>query len=184
MRLFVGLQPGVAVRDAFAEVAAALGAAVQAKFVPPELFHITLVYLGERSVYALPGLTSLLGETAARAAPFTLPPLGLGFFGTTADAILYAAFQCTDPLASLNESLRFRLEQAGEPYDARPLVPHLTLARKAVLPSGLPSTPLPGIPYPAEALTLYHSTREQGKLRYLPVWEAAFARESRRTTYP
>ncbi|NLI22833.1 MAG: RNA 2',3'-cyclic phosphodiesterase [Clostridiales bacterium] len=184
MRLFVGFRPEIAVRDAFADVAHALGATVQARFVPPELYHITLAYLGERSANALPGLMALLEDTAAVAAPFALPALGLGFFGTPADAIVYAAFQQTEPLASLNEQLRFRLARAGESFDPRALVPHLTLARKAVLPDGLPLTLARDLSCPVEALTLFHSTREQGTLQYLPVGEAPLAREPRRIPHP
>ena len=177
MRLFIGLQVNETVRQALANVTATLAPRVEAKYVPALLYHLTLVYLGERPESALPDLCSLLAETAATGAPFQLAIHGLGFFQNAENAILYADVEPCGELLALDMALRQRLTLAAEGFDPKPLKPHITLARKVRLVDGLPSVTIPDLCFPVEAVTLFHSTRIDGELRYIPIFVSPLSRE-------
>ena len=145
----------------------------EAKIVPPECYHITLAYLGERDADRLPALSSLLAECAALSAPFTLTADGAAFFKKPENATVYASLLPSDTLSRLCERLRVSLQAAGEAFDCSPFIPHITLARHASL-NGL-SHSLAGakLAVPArflvDSLTLFHSARTDGVLRYHPL---------------
>lgn len=177
MRLFVGLASDAAVRGALARLSDSLQACIPARYVPPELYHLTLAFLGQRGEESLPGLQAALLDTAASAEAFSLTLEGIGYFGRDTDAILYAAAGDCPALSKLADTLRSRLTAAGETFDEKPMVPHVTLARKARLATDLPTFPRFSIPYPVGALTLFHSARMEGQLRYLPVLNAALVQK-------
>lgn len=177
MRLFVGLGMNETARDALATVSSTLQASIPARYVPPELYHITLAYLGERGEDRIPAMQALLGKVAATSSTFYLTLSRLSWFGEASDAILYAELVPSNTLSALSMALRESLTQAGEKFDPKPLVPHITLARKAVLPDGTTLAMPPSATFQCGALTLFHSTRLDGVLRYLPIFEAPFLRE-------
>lgn len=179
MRLFIGLSVEQAACDALSAAVSAMRSAVPARYVPAELYHITLAYLGERPREALPALCALLNRCAASCAPFSLTVESLGTFGRDTDAILYASLRPETALAALGEQLRAMLRQAGELFDEKPLFPHITLARKAVMPGGAPPIPLSSVQFMVRGLTLYHSARVEGVLRYEPIEFAALALQPR-----
>jgi len=173
LRLFIGIGVSPEAREALAAAVEPLRPRVEARWVPAELYHVTLAFLGERDKHALPALEALLRETAAAAASFPLTVAELGHFGRPENAILYAAPAACPALPALSAALRTRLAEAGEAFDPKPFTPHITLARKARLPEGFTLPALTPVPFPADAVTLYHSTRIDGRLRYLPVCRAA-----------
>ena len=176
MRLFIGLALDADTRAALWDTSGTLQATLSGNYVRPPLYHVTLAYLGERDESRLPTLHALLSETAADFAPLPLVCDAVGWFGHGTNAILYAGLAPSAELAALNNALRARLDAVHEPFDRKPLVPHITLARKVSLPDDFsPTVPKPHH-FQAEALTLFHSTRADGALCYLPVWQAPLAR--------
>lgn len=177
MRLFIGIIPDEHARVALAAVSQGLALPSPARIVPPALFHVTVVYLGERTEGMLPGLATLVTRCAASAVPFTLAAAGIGFFGTPGNAIVHVAFKPCAPLAALNDGLRAALAEAGDAFDPKALVPHVTLARKAALPSAsyalADAQPL-AFSLAAEGLTLFHSTHEGGAPAYVLLITAPF----------
>ena len=178
MRLFIGLALDGTAKAALAAVATAMMPTLPARYVPPALYHVTLAYLGERDTAMLPAITALVDRCAATLAPFTLATQRVCYFGKPECAILYASLAPSPPLEAAGASLRALLMRAGEAFDGKPLVPHITLARKAAfadamlaLPDGLPPC---AATFTAGALTLYHSTRIDGALVYLPIHTAPF----------
>lgn len=178
MRLFVGLALDAPAKAALAKVADALMPVMPARFVPPTLYHVTLAYFGERAETALPAIAALIEYCAHTCTMFALGTESIGYFGKPESAILYASLAPSVPLETLGATLRVQLRQAGEPFDGSPLVPHITLARKAALAVAIPALPdgLPPckVPFMANALTLFHSTRVDGTLVYLPLHIAPF----------
>lgn len=183
MRLFIGIPVDVAVQQALQTLCARLQVTVPARYVSPSLYHITLAYLGERDAAVLPTLMALLDGCAREVSPFSLRVDGMGYFGRPPRAILHATLQPSETLALINDRLRDALRLADEPFDSKPLVPHITLARDAALGSGstengkLALPPQDAALYPiftAQSLTLFHSTRMNGALAYLPLYIAPF----------
>ncbi len=174
MRLFVGLSIPEDARKALAAAVEPVRRRTQARWVPPELYHVTLAFLGERDRAALPALESLLRAAAATAAPFPLVLTGLGYFGREDGAILYAALREQPALLSLSDAVRGLLAGAEQAFDPKPFAPHVTLARKARLALGEKLPAFAPVAFTADAVTLFHSVRVDGVLRYLPVIRAPF----------
>ena len=181
MRLFVGLALKPDVQAALSAAVASLWETVPARVVPATLYHITLAYLGERAQRDLVNLQCLLAEAVSHSEPFSLSAQALGYFGVADHAILIAGVQATPSLWALNDRLRSVLRREGEIFDDQPLVPHITLARKARLTDGLPALPLPTQPIPVEALTLFHSARIEGNLSYVPLFSVPLPQQKERS---
>ena len=167
MRLFIGFPVCGAAQAALAAVSQRLQATVPGRYPTPELYHLTLAYLGERAPEVLPPLEALLAGVAAGHSPFALSVTGLGAFPQGQRCLLYAAVEPTAPLLALSRDLREALTAAGETFDAQPFTPHITLARHA---QELPEVSYPPLTVEAPRLTLFHSVRIEEVLRYLPIY--------------
>jgi len=177
MRLFIGLDLDASVREVLANFSGSLQTKIPASYVPSALFHITLAYLGERDKDRLALLQELLKKVADDTAVFPLMLSSLGWFGETSNAILYAGLKPSAALVSLNVALRENLAHTGETFDSKPLVPHITLARKAVLKDEDSTVLLPPVMFHSKALSLFHSVHLDGELQYLPIYVAPFSLE-------
>lgn len=66
--------------------------------------------------------------------------------------------------------VRAGLDDAGVGFDAKPFLPHLTIARRAALDHGM----LPALPFPAptraDELTLFKSTLTSDGAIYEPIY--------------
>lgn len=146
---------------------AALQAAVRAWAPPaeldlrpadPALLHLTLAFLGPPPGAGPEAVAAVAGEVAARTAPFTLIPSGLGAFPSAARArVLWWGLEPQPALEALATSLRTRLQAAGLPFDPKPFRAHLTLGRLRS-PRHLPDLAAPpGTPWPVTHLALMES---------------------------
>ena len=146
---------------------------VQATWARAEGLHLTLAFLGARPEGGIAPLADLLAEVASHHASFLLRTAALGGFPSLGHArILWLGVAEEPRLTSLAGDLRRRLEGAGIPFDAKPFVPHLTLARMKT-PSDLRRLPSPpGQAFPADRLVLYRSLRLADGARYEPLAEA------------
>ena len=170
MRLFIGISPSDTVRAELSRFSEEMRRKVPGRYAPPELYHLTLAFLGERAEESLPALHSLMADTVATVSPFSVRLAGTGSFGLPRNAILYAAISPSAELNTLACTLRQKLEQAGESYDPTPFTPHITLARKALIPERtVMERPAP-LSFSITGITLFHSVRIEGLLRYLPLF--------------
>ena len=174
IRLFVGVGLPPDARNALHYAVTGLG--VDGRMTAPFNYHLTLAFLGEHDERLQP-LEGVIREAARTCAPFTLSASGFGFFGRRSSALLHARLAVSQPLITLADTLRSRLTDAGEPFDAKPFAAHITLVRQADLTGVDLQATLPSITFPADRLTLYHSARIQGVLRYRPVFEAMLKKE-------
>lgn len=175
MRLFIGLGLDEETRNALWAVASALG--VRGRLTPKENYHVTLAFLGDRGEREIKPLGRVLKEAVVGVTPLELTITGLGYFGRENNALLHAKLAPSAPLKALSDRLRGLLLAAGETFDPKPFTAHVTLARQADL-SAVSLPDLQPVPFTADRLTLYHSTRQQGTLRYLPVYESIFRRDN------
>lgn len=95
--------------------------------VPPESFHLTLVFLGELPGNQLEDVHLAFGRVSAPA--FDVALRGLGVFGGGRPRASYAAAVPEPALIHLQARLETAARSAGVPLKARRFVPHVTLAR-------------------------------------------------------
>ncbi|MDQ3565249.1 MAG: RNA 2',3'-cyclic phosphodiesterase [Pseudomonadota bacterium] len=128
-RLFFALWPSEEARAGLAEVMASLHVR-QAKPVPADNLHITLLFLG--SVTAQTRICAeKVGEGIA-GHPFELRLDQIGYWPKS--GILWlGAREAPESLAALVRSLHLGIAGCGIDLDARPFKPHVTLMRKALV---------------------------------------------------
>jgi len=172
VRLFVS----VGLNDAWRRYAGLVADVLRARheheyrWVRPELYHVTLAFLGNQSPARLPELRAALASAASKVRPFGLELGEFGSFGVDVPSMLL--LRVRDPYASLR-ALRGHLDdeltRRDVPYDRKPLAPHVTLGRARqrgrvrrgragvgpARPAGRPMQPHPGadmVPPPALAV--------------------------------
>lgn len=135
-----------------------------------EGLHLTLAFLGQRPMTALPGLASLGTSITDHHGPLTLSTAALGNFSRSGSTrLLWLGLLPSPALAALAEELRKDLVAAGETIDPKPFHPHLTLARfrQAQAMAGFAGPPAQD--FQADRLTLFES-RPQGGYTELRSW--------------
>ena len=126
MRLFVGLQPSQAVREALTSLQERLRAAgVEGRYLDPANLHLTLAFIGEWPE----DVTACLPPVGE---PFALTLSHIGVFQRA--KVLWAGVEPCPALDALAARVRQNLQAAGIPFDPQPFNPHITLIRKPVLP--------------------------------------------------
>lgn len=134
MRLFVALELPGEVRDALADLTARLKPLpLGAKWASPEGMHMTLKFIGhaiadddaEKFAAARAALA-----TVKSGAPVDMIYRGIGFFpNALRPNVFWCGIQASPNLPPLVAELEKALAPLGMPTEARPYVPHLTLAR-------------------------------------------------------
>jgi RNA 2',3'-cyclic 3'-phosphodiesterase len=112
-------------------VDAAAGVAGGPRWAARELWHVTLVFLGEVPEDRVPRLRRELAGVASGVAPFTLRVAGAGTFPRGgAPMVFWAGLDGdTDRLEALVTALRRASRRSGVHVDRKPYHPHLTLGR-------------------------------------------------------
>ena len=100
-----------------------------ARWVAPDLLHLTLVFLGDQPAARLPTIADAVAGVTAGAPSFRLALGAVGGFGAPPRVLWVGARAEDDHLTRLHGALVARLAGAGIPFDAKPLVAHLTLGR-------------------------------------------------------
>ena len=129
-RLFFALWPDNAVRGRLAEVVGLLPINTGRR-VPPDNFHITLVFLGNVQEQVVPELAA--AAERLRQPGFSLQIDRCGWWKRAKVAWLAPA-TTPAPLLDLVEQISQLSRTAGLPVDKRDYNPHLTVARKATHP--------------------------------------------------
>lgn len=132
MRLFVGIDIGEDWTERLSGAADtlrdALGRGV--RWVRPELYHVTVVFLGDQPPETVEPIGAALASAASTIEPFTLQLTELRRLGGHEHGALVAGVE--DPSSQL-QRFRAQLDQAlrqyGIAFDSKRLVPHVTLGR-------------------------------------------------------
>jgi RNA 2',3'-cyclic 3'-phosphodiesterase len=134
LRLFVALELPGQWRDALRDQSRALETAAPgfARWVAPELIHLTLIFLGSQHPSVVPRIQDAVEETAASTEPITLAPGELGAFGSPRSLRVIWAGVSEQPrgsLQALHDHLTNSLQRARVAFEASDFRPHLTLGR-------------------------------------------------------
>lgn len=97
------------------------------RLVPPENFHITLAFLGDRTRPVLEDLHTLLDGMRPEAMELQIS--GLGVFGGEKPRLLYADVVPNKALSTLRKRVRTAARDAGIELEHSRFHPHITLAR-------------------------------------------------------
>lgn len=167
VRVFIALAPP---DDAKAELERELRPAYDAypdmRWNRIEDWHITLAFLGELPVAAVPLLHQPLADLAAARKPLRLALRGGGHFD---DRVLWTGIDGdVDGLHLLATDVRTVVRECGIAFEERPLRPHLTLARSrrndpsSAVEAAAGLAAFAGRPWPAERLHLVGSNFGRG----------------------
>jgi RNA 2',3'-cyclic 3'-phosphodiesterase len=143
LRLFVAVELSDSWRDWLGTLAAAArrDGVDGYRWTRPELLHVTVVFLGDQPAGRLPEIVGAVERAAAASRRFSLDLGQVGGFGGRRPRTLWVGVG--DPrggLAAVRTRLERELDAGAIPFDRKPLVPHVTLARaRPAAPSGASS---------------------------------------------
>jgi 2'-5' RNA ligase len=126
MRLFTALDPPDPLRAQVAQLRAP--GALDARWLPPAQYHVTLRFVGETDPERVAGLEAALAQVDAP--PPACHPYGLDVLPSRRHpSVLVVGLDRTDSLLALYEAISAALEAEGVDPEERRYRPHLTLAR-------------------------------------------------------
>lgn len=159
MRLFVAVRFSEETKAALLDAIRKLRESGEGNFTRPENLHLTLAFIGEttRVREASEALARI------RAKPFEFKTRGSGRFGS----IVWAGIAENEELTQLAESVRRGLGAAELPFDSKPFVPHITLAREYHARSVIV---IPETTTRVTRVSLMKSERIDGRLKYSEVF--------------
>ena len=163
LRLFIALEPSSAFRKALMELQRSLiEAGVSGLFAAPRNLHLTLAFIG---MWPAPDAVPL----PAVEQPFRIRLACVGLFQKA--KVLWAGPEASPALDNLARDVYGALSRAGIPFDNKPFVPHITLARKPVLPEGFcpESFSVPPAVMTVRRVCLYRSDRQADGMAYTVV---------------
>jgi len=124
-RLFVAIDPPPEIREQLAGLCCGLP---DARWAPPEQFHLTLCFIGEVDGSTFLDIREALAEI--KVPPFSLCLQGVGFFPPRGQPrVVWAGIDRSEPLMTLQRKVTTRLFQLGLELENRKFSPHITLAR-------------------------------------------------------
>lgn len=125
-RLFVGIRPPAAIREA---LIATMSGAEGVRWQDDEQLHITLRYIGEVERPVAEDIAAMLGQV--QGAQFDLAIEGVGLFdrGSRRPTALWAGVRPHDAIRDLHRKIDRAMVRAGLEPERRAYLPHITLAR-------------------------------------------------------
>ncbi len=158
-RLFVAIDPPQHIRDHLTLLCCGLP---NARWTPPEQFHLTLCFIGEVDGSTFLDIREALAEITVP--QFSLQLQGVGFFPPRGQPrVIWAGIQKSEPLHLLQRKITTRLFHLGLEPDNRKFSPHVTLARLQQTPAAKVGKYLQNsglfrsMPYLVDQFSLYSS---------------------------
>ena len=160
LRLFIALWPDAETRIALSM--AGLRFAASGRSIPPPNLHMTLAFLGETGVDAVPRLLRVMREAHPVACDLRLDQFGYFASGK----VLWLGSEHPVPaLVHYQKRLSIGLRQAGFPTEKRAFKPHVTLARDCIRPDFAGEAPV-SVDWRAREFALVESHSVPGGVRY------------------
>ncbi len=103
---------------------------VDMKWVKPDMFHITLYFLGDTEDNRMVAAKKIIDQVGKKHAPVEIELKGVGAFPSEREArVLWMGLGTTKELRSVQEDLADQFKSAGFPVDTHDFVAHLSIAR-------------------------------------------------------
>lgn len=169
MRLFIGIDIPERFKKKIHAVSEEIESTFPGKYVPGDSYHITIAYIGECDEDMHAKAIEVMAECAANHHTCKIAVGGAAYFGKPEKSILHLTADRHGYLQPVSEHLRRLLSESGLPFDPKPLVPHITLGRKVPVDDKLIRLHFDLGEFTAMGLTLFHSTRVDGELKYIPI---------------
>jgi 2'-5' RNA ligase len=161
--------------------------------VRPDLFHLTLAFLGEVLDTALEAVSAACAVAAGEIEPFTVSLDRVGSFPPRrGDAAVWAGVaEGAETLRRLAGAVRAELERAEIRFDPKPFVAHVTLARirgeadiaeRRAVAAALTRIPPPDLRFRAERIEVVQSVLSSKGPRYSSL--RAVSLEGKRVEHP
>jgi len=171
MRLFVGLRPSDDFRAALSVLQDRLRASgIKGRFLDPANLHMTLAFVGEWQEDITPVLPQV-----SRSFPVTLSHLDI----FPEAKVIWAGVEKSEALDRLARRVRDNLSGHGIPFDPKDFNPHITLARKPLVPEGvaLSDIEVPPAVMRVGEVCLYRSDRGERGMEYTVIGNTRRAAE-------
>lgn len=169
-RLFVGIRPPAAIREALIDLMEGVD---EARWQDDDQLHLTLRYIGDVDAHLADELAERLAQAATN--PFELRIAGTGVFESKGRIhTLWAGIAGSDALERLQQRIERICIQAGLDPASRKYHPHITLARinraTGPLAAFIARTAALRLgPWQADSYILYESTLHRDGSIYEPV---------------
>lgn len=163
MRLFIGVRPGKYAQRELMRLLSELKKQGGGNMSREDNLHLTLAFLGETVEERIPAVKAAMDGVSV--SPFSL---ALGELGSFKGNVVWCGVGGeTEKLAELYRELSQGLNNAGFATEGH-FSPHITLSRgmKEYKP-----LEVRGAAFTVGSLILFHSTRVEGVLRYIPIYE-------------
>ena len=177
MRLFIGISIPERLKKHVFLLSEELQQVFPGKYVTEDTYHITMAYIGECDDTMREKAIAAMADCAALHSSVQISIDSPAYFGKTDKAILHLRADSAGNLQPISADLRSRLSSSELPFDSKPLVPHITLARKVCVDSRLDKINYGHKTFTAAGLTLFHSCRVDDILRYIPIHFEPFTGE-------
>jgi RNA 2',3'-cyclic 3'-phosphodiesterase len=141
--------------------------------VDPNLFHITLCFIGELSGEHIDLICDALEDALYQIEPLELMIGDIGsFIRGTEHLVFVSVIKGEKKLAQLASLVRKSLQTIKMPFDQKKFKPHITLARRVQFKdeSMVHYVDNNFEPFLVDEVILYKSHREKGKLMYTPLY--------------
>lgn len=103
---------------------------VDMKWVKPDMFHITLYFLGETEQPRVVAIKKIIDQVGRKHAPVEIELKGVGAFPSEREArVLWMGLGTTKELRAIQEDLATQFRSAQFPVDEHDFVAHLSIAR-------------------------------------------------------
>jgi 2'-5' RNA ligase len=132
LRLFVGVALDERWTDLLSATADRLRTSLgnRVRWVRPDLYHVTVVFLGNQSGESVPEIGEALEQASASIAPFELRLVDVRRLGRHEHGAIVAGVQdLSSSLRTLRGNLDEQLRRRGVRFDTKALAPHVTLGR-------------------------------------------------------
>lgn len=169
MRLFVAIPLPKALLETVLECQRLLGEKAPCSLTCEPNLHLTLAFLGKIPSGNIDAAKEALAASCAAAVRCVrLKPVRLGSFGKPDKALVWLGIERDEALIALASRLRVELGSRSLPFDKAGFLPHVTIARRARLSTGLPEIPVLAETIAEEAV-LYESRLSADGASYRPL---------------
>jgi len=175
MRLFIAVNFPDNVKDGLYDTVRALREnSLSGTFSQRENLHLTLAFLGEVHPRRFNEIKNAM--TIPGCAEFDFVLSGFGKFARGGESLYWRGINNCPALKRLQAQLSSNLRSAGFELDSKPFRPHITLARRCVMPPSFREkefgASLPDITVHVPAISLMRSERIAGRLTYTEMYRA------------